>query len=68
MRIGIPPDPDSCRFALQASSGQGQGQGHLSLVVESTGTMGTGNFAVGVEAGYGQGAQQLLHTLDLPVG
>jgi len=66
MRIGIPPDPDSCRFALQASSGQGQG--HQSLVVESTGTMGTGNFAVGVEAGYGQGAQQLLHTLELPVG
>ena len=62
MRIVIPPDP--CRSALQASSGQGQG--HQGLVVEATGTTGAGNFAVGVEAGYGQRAQQLLHTLELP--
>ena len=62
MRIGIPPD--SCRSALQASSGQGQG--HQGLIVEPTSTTGAGNFAIGVEAGSGQGAQQLLHTLELP--
>jgi hypothetical protein len=36
--------------------------------VEPTGTMGAGNFAVGVEAGYGQGAQSFMHALEFPVG